>query len=119
SASSAALAQGPAPEPTRTIIQRRDLSGVPEREVIQAAVDFVPGALAPKHSHPGDEVVYVVEGRIEYQLEGESPITLTAGHGMFIPAGTPHTAKNVGTTGARELATYIVEKGKPLATPVQ
>ena len=87
---------------------------VPGREVIQVRVDFNEGALAPRHSHPGEEVAHVLEGSLEYQLEGQAPITLKAGDSLFIPAGTVHSAKNVGSGKAKELATYIVEKGKPV-----
>jgi len=51
---------------------------------------------------------------MQYQLEGKPSVTLKAGDVLFIPAGVPHTAKNVGTDNAAELATYVVEKGKPL-----
>ena len=98
---------------TRTDALRHDL-GVPGREVIQVRVDFDPGVAFGKHSHPGAEVAYVLEGTLEYQLEGEPPVTLKAGEALFIPAGTIHAAKNIGTGNAAELATYIVEKGKPL-----
>ena len=67
-----------------------------------------------KHSHPGAEIAYVLEGTLEYQFENEPPVTLNAGQALFIPAGTIHAARNVGTGNAAELATYIVEKGKPL-----
>ena len=77
-------------------------------------VEFAPGVAFGKHSHPGDEIAYVLEGTLEYQLEGEPPATLKAGEALFIPAGTIHAAKNIGTGNAAELATYIVEKGKPL-----
>ena len=97
----------------RTDALRHDL-GVPGREVIQVRVDFDPGVAFGKHSHPGAEVAYVLEGTLEYQLEGEPPVTLKAGEALFIPAGTIHAAKNIGTGNAAELATYIVEKGKPL-----
>jgi quercetin dioxygenase-like cupin family protein len=70
--------------------------------------------VAPRHSHPGEELVYVVEGLLEYTLDGRPPVTLKAGEVLFIPHGTPHTVKNVGSGNAAELATYIVEKGKPL-----
>ena len=93
----------------RTDALRHDL-GVPGREVIQVRVDFDPGVAFGKHSHPGAEVAYVLEGTLEYQLEGEPPVTLKAGEALFIPAGTIHAAKNVGTGNAAELATYIVEK---------
>jgi quercetin dioxygenase-like cupin family protein len=97
----------------RTDLQKHDLS-IPGREMLQVRVDFEPGVLAPKHTHPGEEIVYVLEGAIEYQLEGKPAVTLKAGDVLFIPSGTPHSAKNVGNTNAAELATYIVEKGKPL-----
>jgi len=97
----------------RTDLQKHDLS-VPGREVVQVLVEFAPGVAFPKHSHPGEEIVYTVEGTLEYQLDGRRPVILKAGEVLFIPAGTPHAVKNVGSGKAAELATYIVEKGKPL-----
>jgi quercetin dioxygenase-like cupin family protein len=97
----------------RTDLVRNDLS-VPGREVIQALIEFGPGVSAAKHAHPGEEVAYVIEGLLEYQLEGRPPVTLKAGESLFIPSGTPHSARNVGSGKAAELATYFVEKGKPL-----
>jgi len=107
------VAQSQPPGIKRTDLQRHDLS-VSGREIVQVRVDIAPGVLAPNHSHPGEEIVYVIEGLLEYQLEGKPPVTLKAGEVLFIPAGTIHSAKNVGTVNAAELATYIVEKGKPL-----
>jgi quercetin dioxygenase-like cupin family protein len=97
----------------RTNLLRNDLSA-PGREVIQVLVAFEPGVSAVRHSHPGEELVYVTEGALEYQLDGRPPVTLKAGDVLFIPHGTPHAVKNVGSVKATELATYIVEKGKPL-----
>jgi quercetin dioxygenase-like cupin family protein len=97
----------------RTDVQRHDLS-VPGREVIQVRVDFAPGAAFGRHSHPGEEIAYVLEGTLEYEVEGKPPVTLKAGEALFIPAGTIHAAKNVGSGNGAELATYVVEKGKPL-----
>jgi quercetin dioxygenase-like cupin family protein len=97
----------------RTNLERQDLS-VPGREVVLVRVDFAPGVAFPPHSHPGEEIAYVIEGELEYQFEGKPPVTLKAGDVLFIPAGTIHSAKNVGSVNAAELATYIVEKGKPL-----
>jgi len=102
----------------RTDLQQHDLS-IPGREVVQVRVDIAPGVLAPDHSHPGEEIVYVVEGTLEYRLEGKPPVTLKAGEVLFIPAGTVHSARNVGSVNAAELATYIVEKGKPLVKPAK
>ncbi len=102
----------------RTELQRHDLS-VPGRESVQVRIDFEPGASFGKHSHPGEEIIYVIEGSFEYEVEGKPPVTLKAGDVLFIPAGTIHAAKNVGTTNAAELATYIVEKGKQLVVLVK
>jgi quercetin dioxygenase-like cupin family protein len=102
----------------RTDLQRHDL-GVPGREAVQVRVDLAPGAAFGKHTHPGEEIIYVLEGSLEYQIEGKPPITLKAGDVLFIPAGTIHAARNVGSGTGSELATYIVEKGKPLLTLVK
>ena len=97
----------------RTNLLRNDLSAA-GREVIQVLVEFAPGVSAARHSHPGEEFIYVTEGAIEYTLDGKPPLTVKAGEVLFVPYGTPHSAKNVGSVKAVELATYIVEKGKPL-----
>jgi len=102
----------------RTELQRHDLSA-PGREVVQVRVDLDPGVLSAKHTHPGEEIVYVLEGLLEYTVEGKAPVTLKAGDVLFIPAGKAHTAKNVGTGKGSELATYIVDKKKPLVTIVK
>ena len=107
------LAQAQKPEIGRTELTHRDL-GDSVREVIQTRVDFAPGATFPKHSHPGVEIAYVLEGSVEYELDGKPPVTLMAGTSLFIPAGTIHSARNVGSGNASELATYVVEKGRPL-----
>src|SRR3546814_1893817 len=82
--------------------------------IFQVFVEFAPGAAAPRHSHPGEELVYVVEGVLEYQLDGKPPVTLKAGDVLFITSGGVHAVKNVGSGKAAELATYIVATGKPL-----
>ena len=107
------VARAQQPGIKRTDLQRHDLS-VPGREVVQVRVDIAPGVVAAKHNHPGEEIVYVIEGLLEYEVEGKPPVTLKAGQVLFIPTGAFHTAKNVGSGNAAELATYIVEKGKPL-----
>ena len=107
------VAQSQQPGVTRTDLLRHDL-GVSGREVIQVRVDFAPGVAFPPHSHPGEELAYVIEGLLEYRLEGRPLVTLKAGEALFIPAGTIHAAKNVGRGNGAELATYVVDKGKPL-----
>ena len=100
---------------TRTDLQRHDLSAQ-GREAIQVRVDLGPGVAFGKHTHPGEEIIYVLEGQLEYQVGDKPPVTLKAGDVLFIPAGTPHSARNPGSVTGSELATYIVEKGKPLLT---
>jgi quercetin dioxygenase-like cupin family protein len=99
----------------RTDLQRHDLSA-PGREVVQVRVDFDPGSVAPKHWHPGEEIIYVLEGTLEYELEGQPPVTVKAGDVLFVPARTVHSARNIGSGNGAELATYVVEKGLPLVT---
>jgi quercetin dioxygenase-like cupin family protein len=99
----------------RTDLQRQDLS-VPGREVIQVRVDLAPGYVAPRHTHPGEEIIYVLEGTLQYEIEGQPTRTVKPGDVLFVPAGAIHTAANVGPRNGAELATYIVEKGKPLVT---
>ena len=102
----------------RLDLQRHDLS-VPGREVVQTIVELAPGTTAPRHTHPGEEIIYVLEGTLEYAVEGKPPVTLKAGDVLFVPAGVIHVAKNVGSGNAAELDTYVVEKGKPLLALVK
>jgi quercetin dioxygenase-like cupin family protein len=111
------LAATPVPAVTRTDLQRHDLSA-PGRETVQARVDFDPGAVAPAHKHPGEEIVFVLKGRLEYRVEGRPAVTLGPGEVLFIPYGIVHSATNVGSEPASELATYVVEKGLKLVETV-
>ena len=81
-------------------------------------VELAPGVTASAHTHPGEEIIYVLEGSLEYLVEGKPPVTLKTGDVLFIPAGAVHSAKNVGSGNGAELATYVVDKGKPLLTLV-
>lgn len=103
---------------TRTDLQRHDLS-IRGHEAVQARIDIAPGAVAPWHRHPGEEVIYVLEGTLEYQLAGRRPVTFEAGDVLFVPAGVAHTARNRTDSNGAELATYVVEKGKPLLERVE
>jgi quercetin dioxygenase-like cupin family protein len=102
----------------RTELQRHNLSA-PGREVIQMRVAVDSGVALPMHSHHGEEIVYVLEGVWEFQLEGENVQTLKAGDVAFVPAGVKHWAKNVGSDTGSVLATYVVQKGKPLVIPAK
>ena len=100
----------------RTVVQQGDLS-IPGREVIQAVAEFQPGATPGRHTHAGEEAGYVLDGTLLVEQDGKPAVTLKAGQAFLIPAGTIHNATNSGSGVAKILATYIVEKGKPLATP--
>jgi quercetin dioxygenase-like cupin family protein len=101
-----------APGITRIDLQHEDLS-VPGREVIQNRVEIAPEAPAIRHKHPGEEIIYVLEGSLEYDIDGVGRATYNAGEALLVPAETPHSVRNVGDGLAAELATYVVEKGKP------
>jgi quercetin dioxygenase-like cupin family protein len=111
------LAQAEQTGAKRTELQRYDLT-TPGREVIQVRVDLEPGVSFPGHTHPGEEIIYVIEGTWEYVIGGKE-VTARPGDVLFVPAGTVHSAKNAGTGNAAELATYIVAKGQPLLTIVK
>jgi quercetin dioxygenase-like cupin family protein len=100
------------PGTTRTDLQRHDLS-VKGWESLQALVSFAPGSSFPRHKHPGEEIIYVTQGTIEYEVEGKT-VVVEAGEVLFIPNGVVHAARNPGTEPAAELATYVVRKGRPL-----
>jgi quercetin dioxygenase-like cupin family protein len=112
------VARAQQPGTKRTDLQRHDLSA-PGREVLQVRVDFDPGFVAPRHTHPGEEIIYVLEGTLEYHIDGQPTATVKPGDVLFVPAGTIHSVKNIGSSNGAELATYVVEKGKPLITLVK
>jgi quercetin dioxygenase-like cupin family protein len=107
-----------APGLWRTDLQQQDLS-IPGRQVVQDRVDIGPEAPLVKHTHPGEEIIYVLEGSLEYQIEGQPTKTCNAGDALTVPAGAVHAVRNVGRGKAAELATYVVEKGKPVITLVE
>jgi quercetin dioxygenase-like cupin family protein len=108
-----------APAPTaglkRTILQRTD-GPTPGYETVLALVEIEPNATVARHTHPGVESTYVVEGQIEFLMDGQPPRTMSSGEGFQVPVAVPHAAKN-GAKPARLSGTYVVEKGKPLASP--
>jgi quercetin dioxygenase-like cupin family protein len=100
----------------RTELGRHDISNAGHEEVL-ARADLSPGAAAPKHTHPGEEVGYVLAGEVTVEIAGSAPMKLKAGDNFFVPANTVHAARNDSKAPASILSTYILEKGKPLATP--
>ena len=103
---------------TRKLLQDQNLS-VPERHAVQALAEFIPGGAAGRHTHPGEELGYVLEGTLQLEVDGQPPRTLQAGEAFFVPAGIVHDGRNVGSGPAKVLATYVVEKGKPVASPAK
>jgi quercetin dioxygenase-like cupin family protein len=101
---------------TRTLVGKADVS-VPGREAVVARVEVAPGARAGRHTHPGDEISYVLEGQVELLVDGQAPRVVKAGESFVIPAGTVHDAHNAGETATKLVGVYVVEKGKPLASP--
>ena len=101
---------------TRTLVGKADVS-VPGREAVVARVEVAPGAKAGRHTHPGDEISYVMEGEATLLVDGQPPKVVKAGESFVVPAGVVHDAHNNGTTATKLLGVYVVEKGQPLATP--
>jgi quercetin dioxygenase-like cupin family protein len=110
----ALLAQNPGLQ--RTIVHRADVS-VPGREAVITHVEIAPGAGVGRHTHPGEEISYVEEGEGELLIEGQPARKLKAGDGFVVPSGLKHDARNTGTKVLKVVAVYLVETGKPLATP--
>jgi quercetin dioxygenase-like cupin family protein len=101
---------------TRTIVTKADVS-VPGREAVVARVEIAPGGIAGWHTHPGDEISYVTDGEATLMIAGQPPRKVKAGEGFVIPAGTVHNAKNEGAAAVKLVGVYVIEKGKPLASP--
>ena len=102
----------------RIEVQDRDLS-IPGRHAVQARAEFDPGGAVGRHTHPGEELSIVLEGSFVLEVDGQPARTVKAGESFFIPAGVVHAGKNTSSGKAVVFATYIVEKGKPLATPAK
>jgi quercetin dioxygenase-like cupin family protein len=100
---------------TRTEVQRCPCS-VHGREIVQVLTEIPVGVESGWHTHPGEEVGYILAGTVEMQVEGEPTRILHTGDGFLIPPGMPHDARDLGPGTGRMLSTYVVEVGKPLAT---
>ena len=116
-AGSAYAQQPPSAAPTikRTPLQKFDVPGTGYETVIGIA-EIIPNANIGRHTHFGVESGYMLEGEMVLLVEGQPPKLLKAGESYQIPAGAIHDGKS-GPQGGKVIATYVVEKGKPLATP--
>lgn len=115
-ASPPASQPAPASGLSRTLVGKADVS-TPGREAVVARVEVAPGARAGRHTHPGDEISYVSEGQVDLLVDGQPPRTLKAGESFVVPAGVVHDAHNASNAAVKLIGVYVVEKGKPLATP--
>lgn len=108
------LAQNPGFQ--RAVVAKADVS-FPGHEAVIARIEINPGVAVGRHTHPGEEITYVIDGEMEISIEGEAPHRYKSGEGFIIPAGKKHDAKNVGASKATLSGVFYVEKGKPMATP--
>jgi quercetin dioxygenase-like cupin family protein len=101
----------------RTEIQH-SASSIPGRDIVQVLTEIPAGIESGWHTHPGEEVGYIMAGTVRMMIDGRETLTLTTGDGFLIPPGTPHNALDVGPETGRMLSTYLVETGQPVATLV-
>lgn len=105
---------------TRTMLQQKDLEGIAGREVVMYQAEFVPGGVSGRHTHPGPELLYVLEGTFIIEIDGQAPVTLKAGDSWYTPTRVVHNARNGSATVPAKVIVFLVgEKGQPLATSVQ
>jgi quercetin dioxygenase-like cupin family protein len=99
----------------RTEVQRAS-SSVPGREIVQVLTEIPVGVESGWHTHPGEEVGYILVGTVQMSIRDADTLILHAGDGFLIPPRTPHNARDLGPGTGRMLSTYLVEIGQPLAT---
>ncbi len=108
----------PAVQPARKILERHDQSGVPGKEIVIGTAALPPGSVIGYHTHPGDEVGYVLKGRLIWKTQGQPDRTLKAGDSFFNPRGAVHSVAAAPGSSAMAVSTWIVDKGVPMSTPV-
>jgi len=113
-----ALADGEKAQPERKVLERHDQSGVPGKEVVIGTASLPAGTAIGFHDHPGDEVGYIIKGSIIWKVRGQPDKTLKAGDSFFNPRGSVHSVVSADSGDSLVISTWIVDKGKPMATPV-
>jgi len=91
-------------------------SSVPGREIVQVRTEIPEGVASGWHTHPGEEVGYIVEGTVRMEVRDQPACVLNAGDGFLIPPGTPHNAHDLGPGTGVMLSTYLVDPAQPLST---
>jgi len=113
-----AIAEDAKPQPQRTLLERHDQSGVPGKEVVIGTAGLPSGTAIGFHEHPGDEAGYIIKGSVIWKVRGQPDKTLKAGDSFFNPRGSVHSVVSADSGDSLVISTWIVDKGKPLATPV-
>jgi quercetin dioxygenase-like cupin family protein len=113
-----ALADNAQAQPQRAVLEHHDQSGVPDKEIIVGTVVLPPGASVGYHVHPGDEAGYIIKGSVVWKVRGQADKTLKAGDSFFNPRGSVHSIVSADSGDSTVISTWIVDKGKPMATPV-
>jgi quercetin dioxygenase-like cupin family protein len=111
-------AQQATPPIKRTILQKSDIPGT-NLEVVLGLAEVAPGVLVGRHTHPGPEQGTVTEGELILMIEGQAEKTVKAGESYQVPVGAIHDAKAGGDKPVKVIASYVVPKGQPLATPAK
>jgi len=101
----------------RTEVQRAS-SSIPGRTIVQVLTEIPVGVASGWHTHPGEEVGYIVAGTVQMEIQDRATLTLEAGVGFLIPPGTPHNATDLGPGPGMMLSTYLVDPDQPLASLV-
>ena len=113
-----AVADDSKPQPQRAILERHDQADVPGKEIVIGTASLPAGTAVGFHTHPGDEAGYVLKGPLIWRMKGQPDRTLKAGDSFFNPRGAVHSIVATDGSEAMAISTWIVDKGKPLATPV-
>jgi quercetin dioxygenase-like cupin family protein len=116
--SAGAIADDAKPQPERKVLERHDQSGVPGKEVVIGTASLPAGTAIGFHEHPGDEVGYIIKGSVIWKVRGQPDKTLKAGDSFFNPRGSVHSVVSADSGDSLVISTWIVDKGKPMATPV-
>lgn len=112
-------AQRDAPQAVRSILERHDQSGVPGKEIVIGTATLPKGSVIGFHTHPGDEIGYVIRGTLILRTRGKPDRLLHVGDSFFNPRGAIHSLRAAPGSGGMEVSTWIVNKGVPLATPAR
>ena len=104
------------PQVKRSILLKQDMS-IPGREAVMATIELPPGSAEGRHTHPAELYVYLIEGEIVLENEGQPDRVMKAGDAATVAPGRVHQALNRGSVTAKGVALFVAEKGRPLAAP--